>query len=138
MAVLSDVRAALAAAVDNVPGLRASPAFTGEINPPVGIVVPARGPFITYTETFEQNVADYSLEVILLVSYADDRAGQLLLDGYLSATGPNSVRAAVAADQTLGKVVDYAVVTDAQDYGLISWGGVEYLGARLLVTAGTE
>ena len=138
MAVLSDVRAALAAAVDNVPGLRATGSMAGEISPPVAVVVPARGPFITYGETMEAGVADYELEVILLVSYADERSGQLLLDGYLSATGPNSVRAAVAADPSLGQVVDYAVVTVAQDYGLIDWAGVQYLGARLLVTAGTQ
>ena len=138
MAVLSDVRAALAGAVDNVPGLRASAAMTGEVSPPMAVVVPARGPFISYSETLEPGVADYELEVVLLVSYADERSGQLLLDGYLSATGPNSVRAAVAADPTLGRVVDYAIVTAAQDYGLIDWAGVQYLGARLLVTAGTE
>lgn len=138
MAVLSAVRAALAAAVSNVPGLRADASVPGQVSPPVAVITPARGPFITYTETFEQNVAVYTLEVILLVSYADDRAGQLLLDGYLSATGAASVRAAVAADQTLGHVVDYAVVTSAQDYGLITWGTETYLGARLLVTAGTE
>lgn len=138
MAVLSDVRAALAAAVDNVPGLRAFASVTGEVSPPAAVVMPARGTFITYSETFEQGVADMSFEVVLLVSYADERSGQLLLDGYLSATGPSSVRAAVAVDPTLGHVVDYCVITDAADYGLMEWGGVQYLGARLLATAGTE
>jgi hypothetical protein len=138
MAVLSDVRTALAAAVDNIPGLRATGSVAGEISPPIAIIVPAPGTFIAYGETFEAGVADYLLEIILLVSYADERSGQLLLDGYLSATGPSSVRGAVAADQTLGHVVDYAVVTTAQSYGLLEWGGVQYLGARLSVTAGTE
>jgi hypothetical protein len=138
VAVLSDVRTALANAVDNVPGLRASASVPGQVSPPIAVVIPARGTFLTYSVTSEQGVADMSFEVVLLVSYADDRAGQLLLDGYLSATGPNSVRAAVAADPTLGKVVDYAIVTDAADYGLITWGTETYLGARLLVTAGTE
>ena len=138
MAVLSDVRAALAAAVDNVPGLRATASVTGDVSPPMAVIIPAPGTFITYDVAFEQGVADMSFEVILLVSYADERAGQLLLDGYLSATGPSSVPAAVAAARPLGGGADYAVVTDAQNYGLIPWGGVEYLGARLLVTAGTE
>ena len=138
MALLSDVRTALAAAVDNVPGLRASADVPGQVSPPMAVIAAARGSFITYSETFEQNVADFLLEIILLVSYADDRAGQLLLDGYLAPTGANSVRAAVAVDPTLGKVVDWAVVTEAQDYGLITWGTETYLGARLLVTAGTE
>lgn len=138
MAVLSDVRTALAAAIDNVPGLRALAQMSGQIDPPVAVVVPAPGPFISYSETFELNVADIALEVILLVSYADERAGQLLLDGYLSATGAQSVRAAITADPTLGSVVDYAVLTEASDYGLIEWAGVQYLGARLAVTCGTE
>jgi hypothetical protein len=138
MAVLSDVRTALAAAVDNVPGLRATGQMSGEINPPVAVIVPARGTFISYSETFEQNVVDMSLEIVLLVSYADERAGQLLLDGYLSATGASSVRAAIAADPTLGGVVDWATLEQADGYGMISWGGIDYLGARLQVTLGTE
>lgn len=138
MAVLSDVRNALAAAIDNVPGLRATGQMSGEINPPVAVVVPAPGPFISYSETFELNVVDIALEVVLLVSYADERAGQLLLDGYLSATGTSSVRAAITADPTLGGVADYCVLETAADYGLIEWAGVQYLGARLAVTAGTE
>ena len=139
MASMAAVRAALAAQIAaNVAGLRATGLMTGQVSPPMAVVVPARGTFLSYTETLEPGVADIPLEVVLLVSYADERAAQNALDGYLSATGALSVPAAILKDPTLGGAVDFCVPESADSYGLIDWAGVSYLSARVLVTAGTH
>jgi hypothetical protein len=139
MASMAAVRAALAAQIAaNVTGLRATGLMTGQVSPPMAVVLPARGTFLSYEETFEPGVADYPLEVVLLVSYADERAAQGQLDGYLSATGASSVPAAILKDPTLGGTVDYCVPESAADYGLLDWAGVSYLSARIVVTAGTH
>ena len=41
----------------------------------------------------------------------------------------------VAADVTLGGVVDYCVCVSAGRYGSVSYAGVEYLGVELLLEA---
>lgn len=140
---LSSVRANLAARLATIAlpaggTLRASADMTGQISPPQAVILPARGPFISYDVTVEPAVADITLEVVLLVSYADERASQLLEDGFLSPSGAQSVRAAVAADPRLAGACDYAVVTQASDYGLLDWGGTQYLAARLAVTVGVS
>jgi hypothetical protein len=132
---LSQVRAALADTIGNVPGLRASPQFTAVVSPPCAVVLPAPE-FIHYGETSD-GALEYMFEVILLVSESDDRAAQNLLDGYLSAGGPASVPAAILADPSLDGTADYCVVTRALRYGFLDWAGVSYLSARLMITAGT-
>ena len=139
---LTAVRAALATRLATITlaggtQLRASATMTGQISPPQAVVLPNRsGTFISYDVTEEANVADITLEVVLLVSYADERASQLLEDGVLSPSGSLSVRAAVAADPRLAGACDYAVVTQASNYGLLDWQGTQYLAARLEVTVG--
>ena len=143
MAVLSTIRAALATRLATIAlpaggTLRASAAMTGDIHPPQAVILPARGQLVTYDVTMEPGVADWSLEIVILVSYGDERAAQLLEDGFLSSTGAQSIRAAVAADPRLGATCDYAIVTGASNYGLLDWAGTQYLGARLAVTVGAE
>jgi hypothetical protein len=72
----------------------------------------------------------------LLVSEADDEAGQNLLDEFLSRDGPNSVRAALAAARPL--MVD-GVPHDIQfvsitAYGKYLIGTTYYFGAELVHT----
>ena len=136
---MTAVRTALAAQITaNVTGLRATALMAGAPNPPTAVIIPARGTFLDYTVTLETGVADYALEVVLLVSYADERAAQNQLDSYLATTGAASVPAAILKDPSLGGVVDYVTPESAVDYGLIEWAGVQFLSARILVTVGTK
>lgn len=69
----------------------------------------------------------------LLVSRADDKAGQQLLNEYLSRTGPRSVRAALLAARPLmvgGRPHDLRVLA-IQAYGQYLIGGTYYLGAEM-------
>lgn len=142
---ISDIREALATALNNAAiGLRAQTNAGTIANPPVAVILPIPGTFIDYDvvmgmppvmgEPGGSSEANYTMRIVLLVSAAADRAATLLLDGFLESSGPNSVRQAIAKDPTLGGVVEYAVVTSAQGYGMREWAGVEYLASDLIVT----
>ena len=141
MADLEDVRQALAAAIADVPGLRAVPTVPGQISPPMAVVAPAPGTFIDYDQTLNGPMgaiaATYRIRVTLFVSEASaGPESQILLDSYLSSTGPASVKMAIESDVTLGGAVDYAQVTGATGYGFLMWGGISFLAAHVLVTVG--
>jgi len=70
---------------------------------------------------------------MLLVSKADDRAGQVLLDGYLATTGATSVKAAIESDQTLGGAAKAVHVHHVDGYRLYTVGDKVFYGARLRV-----
>jgi hypothetical protein len=135
MALISDIRDALAARIDTIPGLRATAVVTGQVSVPVAIVRPAAGVFITYDETFD-GAAAFVFDVTLLVSTASDRTAQALLDSYLSGTGSSSVLGCLQQDPTLGGVVSFSALISGSGYGNIDYSGVTYLGATLTVEAG--
>ncbi len=135
MVAITDIRVAIAAQLDTIPGLRATATAPLQISPPVAIVRPDRGTFATYGETFDGAVS-FTFEVFLLVSAASDREAQQQLDAYLAATGTQSVFACLQKTSNLGGLVSYAALTSAQSYGLVDYGGVTYLGAILTVQAG--
>jgi hypothetical protein len=129
---LADVRAALAAQIEARTTLRATATVPGQINPPVAVVRPARGELAVYKVTFDGAV-DYSLAVVILVSYASIDTAQDLLDGFLSAGHGTAVADAIEADPSLGGLVADAWPRAADGYGMISWAGVDYLGTTVIV-----
>jgi hypothetical protein len=70
---------------------------------------------------------------MLLVSKADDRAGQALLDGYLATTGTSSIKAAVESDKTLAGACKTLHVHHVDGYRLYTVGTDTYYGARFRV-----
>jgi len=130
------VRAAYATWLTSKMGLRATPNRFQQINPPMAVIMPATGTFISYARTFDGET-DYTLRAIILVSEGDSVSGQDLIDTYLSPSGANSVYAAVQADPTLGGQVSFAAVIEATAYGLMNFNGVDYLAAHLTTQIGT-
>ena len=132
---LSAVRAALAAyltaALANQVEVHSF--VRGSINPPALIVTPAPGTFLDYEVTQADQALNYTFRLVLLASTADAETGTQVLDGMLAIDTPSSPVAALWLDPTLGGVVDYAVPKVAQRYGGLTYGGVDYLGAEILV-----
>jgi hypothetical protein len=130
------VRQAVAAYLTSSIGLRATANRFGAVNPPMAVVAPQTGSLIRYGVTMDGET-DYSLRAIILVSEGDSASGQADLDAYLSPVGSLSVHAAVQRDPTLGGQVSYCAVIEATGYGLMSWNGVDYLAASLVLNVGT-
>jgi hypothetical protein len=79
--------------------------------------------------------ADLRLTVTVFVPFGEDRAAWEALMPYLADEGAKSVRAIVAADPTLGGVVDSALVLTARNAGPYNFGPPErrFLGAEFPV-----
>lgn len=100
--------------------------------PPCLIIAPA-DPFIVYRSS--TNSTDLAFDLTLLVSKAWDRTAQDQLDSFLTDSGPKSIFAAIeGGGGDLDGAVDYATVTDARNYGLITYAGVQYLGCEFAIT----
>ena len=131
----TQVRQALAAQLAaQIPGLR-TVANRIQVNPPAAVVMPVTGTFASYSQTMD-GAAEYTMRAIVLVSEGDGTSGMDQLDPYIATTGSQSIWAAVQADPTLGRVVNYAAVIEATGYGLMTWMGIDYLAAHFIVQAG--
>lgn len=118
----------LAVALRTIPELRVFSYSPDVIAPPAAVVqLPSS---ITYGITFGGALDTYTIPVLVLVGSASDRAAQSNLASYMSTTGPNSIKGAVAGDSTLGGIVDIATITRCTGAASYTIGGTDYLGAR--------
>jgi len=134
MANIYDIRQALA---ETISAGTESPLYTyatiEEVqNLPAALIEPSSGDFevamVRGSDIFEFNV-------FVLVSRADPKSAQALLDGFVSGDGPDSIRRAVydRDDLGLGDAVD-ATVSSMRGYGGSLEGyGVAHVGAVLQV-----
>lgn len=137
---ITAVREALAAALDGTGGVRASATVPGQVNPPVLLIRPTRGVFVGYQQAMGADGAgaavDYTMDCVLLVSFADNDASQDQIDAFLSPEGPASLPAALLADPTLRGIASYAYIDRATGYGSMDYAGVTYLGCTLIAIVG--
>lgn len=137
MADLTSIRQALASQITNKTGLRAEAAPRDQVSPPVALVMPGN-PLISYADDMSGSVT-IALAVLIVVSDAPPVSmSQQWLDGWLGVvTGVTaSIPAAIAADPTLGGVVQWCQPVSAGSYGRVEIGGVGMFGARLNLTVG--
>jgi hypothetical protein len=89
---------------------------------------------IDYDLAFSGGMDQFTVTCRLLVSHADDKAGQKALNGYLKASGALSIKAALeASPRTLGGACDDLNVQKASGYGLYEHQGTHYYGAEFTV-----
>ncbi|UUV29139.1 hypothetical protein NQK81_30755 [Amycolatopsis roodepoortensis] len=124
---IAAVKAAAAAAVDTIEGLRCFPFVPDAISPPAFFVAEVE---VEYDTTFGRGMDTVYLTCRLLVSHATDRTGQEQLDGYLRGAGPLSVKQALEADPSLGGVCDAVRVQRVSGYGLYEHSNSHYYGAE--------
>lgn len=96
---------------------------------PVALIIP---PTVDYQQAMSAGVARMELEVVLLVS-AFEAEHQTHLFEYLDVTGDRSVRAAVAADNTLGLTDVDCVVMSSRPLGLEEIGAYNAWGASFQI-----
>ena len=128
MASIAAIRDGIAANLAAVPNLRVSATFLDAPRPPVAMVLPDG---IDYDLNANRGADTFTFIVSLLVGRADDRAAQRNIDVFV--VGPNSVKAAVEADRTLGGAANTCRVTQMRNYGQVNIGDVVYLGVEFEV-----
>lgn len=128
---LNDIKAGLKAALEEIPGLRVFDQPREGINDfPAAVIIPRS---FDYMKTLGDNTFDGVLRVVILIHRAEDTEGFGEIDKFVNPVGTESVRAAIAADPTLGGVVDSAHATGAEEFGIIQLGGGRYQGATVVV-----
>lgn len=132
MASLSVLRDRLQARLATISGLRAHDTIPDQIAVPAAVV---GGPdVIEYDYVMARGADRYVIPMRIYVNRANERAAQDALDGYLAASGPTSVKAAIEADMTLGGAAQVCRVTGTKpgSYGVYNVGNVHYLGVEFL------
>lgn len=128
MSSVAALRDGIATQLALVPNLRVSATFLDAPRPPVAMVLPDG---IDYDLNANRGADTFTFIVSLLVGRADDRAAQRNIDVYV--VGPDSVKAAIEQDRTLGGAANTCRVTQMRNYGQVSVGDVVYLGVEFEV-----
>lgn len=124
----STVRDKLKAAV-NIAGLRVYDTVPDGLIPPALVIGQLS---IEWDLVFARGADSATVDLILIAGRMSDRAAQDYLDGFLTATGANSIKTKVEADQTLGGSVSSVRVVSATPISL-TVAGVEMLAYRFAV-----
>lgn len=130
---ISAIRDALKANLSTVDGLKVHDITPPSIVDPAAIVQPDEGTFLTYDVAFGGGINDLRFTVRVLVSAADNRAAQDLLDQYLDPSNSLSIKAAVESDPDLGGLVSSVIVTEANTYGPTTYNDTAYYGVEFSV-----
>lgn len=123
---------ALADAFTVIPKLSTYPRPPGSIEVPAVVVSMPAGNLGSFP-VMDAGVMDLDLVVNVFVQWGDDEAAWAQLLPFVAASGPYSLFAAVAADPTLGGVVDSALADQPTNLGPYTYGEVRYLGAEMSV-----
>lgn len=138
---MAQIRAALGLApkARNIPSLTCYPYTPDEVAAPcfypgeVAINRTGEDSHRTFGSIAQGGQRGYQMQCTVLVSRSDDRAGQALLDRYLSEGDPWSLIDAIESDVTLGGLCNTLIVYDVDGYRLYTVGATQYFGARLRV-----
>lgn len=131
MSTISQIRSGLATNLATISGLRTAATMPDNPNPPIAIVVPEG---INFDTSFGRGLDTYTFTVLVVVGRVDERSAQNLLDGYCTATGSTSVKAAIESDRTLSGVVNDLRVMEMRNYSSIPVGEITYLAAEFVVS----
>lgn len=138
--ILATIRAGLAARLNTVDGLRAYANAPGSVTPESGkavaVVVPSPGTWLV-----RDSVETYRLTFVvkLLVGAQMTAEGQTVLDGYFDDTSPQWIVGAIHSNAlALGGGGEFTAVTEARAYDNVSYAGVTYFGAEIVVEVGAS
>lgn len=129
MADVGDIRQAIADALDTIDGLHVSDVWPDSVQTPQAIVQLKSA---LYRQAMGGDNNLYEFEVVLLASGVEQglRHGQEILDPYVNSTTSKSVLRVLEEDSTLGDVVNSVGQIALTDYGTMTVGGIDYVGAR--------
>lgn len=129
-ATVSEAAAALKVALLAVPQLRVADFIPDNPSAPIAIVGISN---VTYHRAFAGGDAVHEFIVTVMVGRESERSAQTRLDGFLSWDGPQSIRAAIEEDPTLGNVVETVLVEKGGNVNLVSIGDSTFLTVEFTV-----
>lgn len=130
-ATITQVKQGLANRLATITGLRAFAYQPDQLNAPIAFPTLDN---VLYHRTMRTALTEMTFTVTLIVCKADSRSAQSQVDPYISASGSQSVRAAIEGDPTLGGVVDSLIVNSAGGYQIINAEDGDYLACDFNLT----
>jgi hypothetical protein len=131
MATLAAIMDGLETRLATVSGLRTYEYPPDNLSPPAAFVnLPTA---INFDLAGARAADNYEFIVRVLVAKVSDRAARTKLAGYLNPTGSTSIKSVIEADNILGGAADSVWVRSAENVGIFTVGGVEYLGCDFIV-----
>lgn len=119
---VADARAALAAAVDSIDGLRCPDGYIrNSVNPPEAMVDYT----VRYDMTFARGADGHEFKIKVFDKMTDERSAQKRFDRLRDGNDTASIKYAV--DNYATVAYDYARVTEASDITVATVAGVDYL-----------
>jgi len=129
LASIATIRDGIKTRLATIAGLYTHDTIPDDLYPPAAIVgVPLT---VRYDVSFRSPKTRFTFPVRVIAGRTTERESQDKLDGYLSADGASSIRAAIDGDPTLGGSADTSRVVEARDYGVYEVAGVPYIGVEL-------
>lgn len=90
---------------------------------------------VTYDVTMGRGADSFAFLAYVLVASADSPDAQRLIRRVLSSRGLYArLKDALEANQTLGGLVSYAIMTGTRSIGAVNYGGLDYQGATIEIT----
>jgi hypothetical protein len=130
VALITELRTAIATNLGTITGLRTSPEMPDNPNPPIALVRPTT---VDYNQAFAKGMTRYGFAVVVIVGRAAEKTAQRSLDAYCSSTGASSIKNAVESDKTLGGKAYDCRVTEMRNYTPIQMNEGTYLAAEFAV-----
>lgn len=132
MATNEAIREGIAALLEAIPDLQVYARPPGSIVPPAAVVRRRSSQF----DVTMDGLVDTGWGVTLFVSFANTDVATDQLDEYLDSSGASSIKAAIDADPTLGGVVDFARVANAEGDRVLNYAGTDYLSVEFVIEIG--
>ncbi len=140
-ASMHDIRQGLKARIETIPDFvdRVYIYVPGTQEPPSVTIVP--GTFIpgdtkaaiTYDRSFDRGSHDYVFTLAVTVSRTVNPVAEAQLDEFISTDTDKSIKRAIEADDSLGGKVSFCHVQRVIQYGALTWNGLDFFGAQIIV-----
>ena len=134
MATVSEVKAAIAAKLGTISGLRAYDRQPDQVNVPMAF--PSLRS-VEYHGAMGNGLVTQNYDITVIVGRASERSSERLLDTYM-AFGSGGVRYALEADRTLGGTVDSSIVESVGNIQTIDANDTTYLAVDFRFVAETR
>lgn len=134
MATVSEVKAAIAAKLGTISGLRSYDRQPDQVNVPMAF--PSLRS-VEYHGAMGNGLVTQTYDITVIVGRAAERSSERLLDTYM-AFGSGGVRFALEADRTLGGTVDSSIVESVGNIQTIDANDTTYLAVDFRFVAETR
>ena len=126
----STIHAGLRTRLATISGLRVADHLPEQVQPPMAVI---QLQSVTYHRAMKGGLSAWEFIVSVVSGRMGERSAQVQLDNWISYDGPQSVRAAIEADKTLGGVCQTLIVSEMVSVRPLAISDAAYLTCEFTV-----